>query len=620
MNKVRYIWITILFLPWIVGVSAQDVSFEAKAPASVRVGQQFQYTIEGNERGEVTPPDLENFEVVGGPFSSFSSSTQWVNGKMTTRNNVSFTYILRCNQPGTYVIPPATISVKRDSYETNPVEISVGDQGQTTSTASQSQTRTAAEGTDEPEAEKSDVPVFLRIIPSRKEVYVGEQLVSALKIYTKVNTRPAAGVKEIPYEGFYKHTLEGDENASRETIDGQRYLTQVLQRHVLIPQKSGKIVIEPFESEWMIQKRVQRKRPGSALDEFFDDPFFNDPFFDSYQNVPVTLNTKPVTIQVNPLPGNPPDGYTGAVGDFNMTATLSANKVDLNDALNLKITITGTGNLSLMGAPSVDLPPEHDVYETNRTSNIQTTGNRISGSVVFEYPIVARAAGKFRIAPVRFSWFDPASETYKTGSSDEFFFEVEKGDEAVGQGPVVVPGNRGERVENIGTDILDIARTPGKLTASSSSMLSSPWYWAAYGMMLLVFLAIVLLLKRHLQRRADSKLDKNRKANRIARKRLRNADRARKQQAPDRFFEETEKAIWGYLADKLGLDHALLSREYIDEILDSRQVEDSLRKELLETMNECEFSRYAPSTEKSNMNQTYERAVKLIRKLEHKLR
>ena len=619
MNKVRYIWITILFLPWIIGVSAQDISFEAKAPASVRVGQQFQYTIEGNERGEVSLPDLQDFEVVGGPFSSYSSSTQWVNGKMTTRNNVSFTYILRCNQSGTYVIPPATIRVKRDSYETNPVEISVGDQGQPASAESQSQTPTA-ERTDEPEAEKSDVPVFLRIIPSRREVYVGEQLVSALKIYTKVNTRPAAGIKEIPYEGFYKHTLEGDENATRETIDGQRYLTQVLQRHVLIPQKSGKIVIEPFESEWMIQKRVQRKRPGSALDEFFDDPFFNDPFFDSYQNVPVTLSTKPVTIQVNPLPGNPPDGYTGAVGDFNMTATLSANRVDLNDALNLKITITGTGNLSLLGAPPVDLPPEHDVYETNRTSNIQTSGNRISGSLVFEYPIVARAAGKFRIAPVRFSWFDPASETYKTISSDEFRFEVEKGDEAPGQGSVVVPGNRGERVENIGTDILDIARSHGKLTARSSSMLSSPWYWAAYAMMLVVFLAIVLLLKRHIQRRADSKLVKNRKANRMARKRLRNADRARKQQAPDRFFEETEKAIWGYLADKLGLDHALLSREYIDQILDSRQVEDSLRKELLETMNECEFSRYAPSTEKSNMDQTYERAVKLIRKLEHKLR
>ena len=619
MKKVLYIWIGILFLPWMAGVGAQDVTFEASAPSSVRVGQQFQYTIEGNERGEVTLPDLEDFEVLGGPFSSFSSSTQWVNGKMTTRNTVSFTYILRSNQPGNYVIPPATISVRRDTYETNPVEISVADQGQTASAAGQSPARTAESG-DQPEAEKSDIPVFLRIIPSRREVYVGEQLVSSLKIFTKVNTRPAAGIKEIPYEGFYKHTLEGDENATRETINGQRYITQVLQRHVLIPQKSGKIVIEPFESEWMIQKRVQRKRPESAFDEFFDDPFFNDPFFDSYQDVPVSLNTRPVSIQVKPLPENPPEGFTGAVGDFNMTATLSANQVDLNDALNLKITITGTGNLSLLGTPSVDLPPEHDVYETNRTADIQTTGNRISGTVVFEYPIVARAAGKFRIAPVQFSWFDPASETYKTVSSNEFLFEVEKGDEAPGQESVVVPGNRGERVENIGTDILDIARTPGKLTARSSSLLSSPWYWAAYGVMLVVFLTAVLLLKRYIQRRADSKLVKNRKANRMARKRLRNADHARKQQAPDRFFEETEKAIWGYLADKLGLDHALLSREYIDEILDSRQVEDSLRKELLETMNECEFSRYAPSTEKSNMDQTYERAVKLIRKLEHKLR
>ena len=201
-------------------------------------------------------------------------------------------------------------------------------------------------------------------------------------------------------------------------INGESYVTQVIQRHILIPQKSGKMVIEPFDSEWTIPQRVQRKRPGSVFDDFFDP--FNDPFFSSVQNVPVMLYTKPVTINVKPFPEGAPEGFTGGVGSLKMSASLSETTITENDALSLIIKISGTGNISLLGAPEVNFPPDHDVYEVSRSQKTNSSGNRLSGTVTFEYPMVARHAGSFRIPPVKFSWFDPISKTYKTTETEEF--------------------------------------------------------------------------------------------------------------------------------------------------------------------------------------------------------
>ncbi len=222
---------------------------------------------------------------------------------------------------------------------------------------------------------------------------------------------------------------------SKQDINGEQYVTQVIQRHILIPQKTGELVIEPYESEWMIPQRVQRQSSSNIFDSFFDDPFF-----DSYQDVPVKLATRPVTIRVKPLPAGAPAGFTGAVGDFSMRATLSENEIGVNEALSLKITIRGDGNLPLLGEPEVNLPLDHDLYDVNKSLNTSNSGNRITGSVTFEYPIVARHAGRFRIAPVNFSWFDPASKQYRSTSTDEFIFTVLKGENEDEAGNVYIPG------------------------------------------------------------------------------------------------------------------------------------------------------------------------------------
>ena len=416
MNFRAYI---LFFLALLTGlqISAQKVVFSAVAPATVQIGQQFQYTIEGNEKGNVVLSKVEGIEILGGPFSSFSSSTQWINGKLTAHTSNSYSYVLRANKAGVIIIPPAIIKLRKSEYKTNEVKIQVIGSSSSGQPASNNASTVSSQGTSQT---KSDA-VYLRVIPTKRDVYVGEQLVCELKVYTRVNTQPTGGLVDLPYEGFYKHVLEPDKTSQREMINGEQYITQVLQRHVLIPQKSGKMVIAPFESEWLIPQRTQRQNSGNSFDSFFNDPFFNN-----VQNVPVKILTKPVTINVKPFPEGAPEGFTGGVGSLKMSAKLSAESLQENESLSLIITVSGTGNISLLGAPKVDFPPDHDVYEPTRSEKISTSGKRITGTVSFEYPMVARHAGNFRISPINFSWFDPVKKKYNTIETDEFNFTVIK--------------------------------------------------------------------------------------------------------------------------------------------------------------------------------------------------
>jgi len=613
MGKKLLISLAALFIFGLL-LNAQDV-FTASAPAVVRVGEQFQYVIEGSERGVVRFPAMDNFDLLGGPYSSYSSHSQWINGKMTQKTLVSYTYILSAVREGTYNIPASTIKVGRKDYRTNVVELVVNAAGSGSTQGSGGRTNQGAseDGSDISAAE--DDAVFLRVTPSKKEVYVGEQFVSGLKVYTRVNTRPGSSASDLPYEGFYKKSLDPDASAQQEEINGQVYVTQVIQRHILIPQKTGDLKIAPYESDWMVQQRIQRQRSNNPIDNFFDDPIFN-----SYQDVPVTLATRPVTIHVKPLPSGAPVGFTGAVGEFLMTASLSSNEIGVNEALSLKITISGTGNLPLLGEPEVNLPPDHDLYDVTRSVQTNTMGNRISGSVTFEYPIVARHAGRFRIAPVQFAWFDPKAGSYKTALTDEFNFTVVKGENDDTSRGVYQPGVVHESVRDLGIDIRDISRDSPVFSSVNNSLFGSRVYRLIYPFVLILTLVLIVLISVLARRNADLTLVRNRKAGRSARARLKKADRFRKVDDPDRFYEEIGKAIWGYLSHKLNIETSGLSREVILGQLEKRKVPEEQQKELLRILEESEFSRFAPTSEKSDMNVLYSDAAQLIRNLENTLK
>jgi hypothetical protein len=603
--------IVLLLILAVYPTRGQDEGFTATAPAAVSVGEQFQYVIEGSKQGDVLLPELDGFQLLAGPFSSYSSHSQWINGKMTMETVVTYTHILRATRQGELTIPPATIRVSRKEYQTNPVLIRVAEGEVQPEPAVPDPTQ--QEQADPSAGDGTTEPVFLRIIPSKNNVYVGEQFVSGLKVFTRVNTRPASAAKDIPYEGFYKSSLDPDASAQRQDISGQQYVTQVIQRHILIPQKPGDIVIEPYESDWMVQQVVQRN--NSIFDSFFDDPFFS-----GVQEVPTTITTRPVTIHVKSLPGNAPRGFTGGVGNFSIQAEISAREIAVNEALTLKVTVTGTGNLPLLGDPEVNLPPDHDVYDVNRKLNTTVSGNVLRGSVTFEFPIVARHAGKYRIAPVFFSWFDPAAKKYMSASTSEFTFTVVKGDSEEGQGAVYIPGTIREGVRNIGTDIRDIVRTTPVMVPLNYTLFGAGWYKWLYFLALLLTLAVIVLIRTVSRRNADLRLIRNRQASRSARRRLKKADHFRRSGEEDRFYEEVGKAIWGYLADKLAIETSELSRDVILDELAGRSVGEGLCNEISRILDESEYSRFAPSSAKSDHQQLYRDAVQLIKNLENELK
>ena len=269
MMKVKLLASALIFFLFGTLLSGQDATFTASAPSSVKVGDQFQYVIEGSERGSITLPPLNYFDLLAGPFSSYSSHSQWVNGKIAKETVATYTYVFRAKKEGTLSIRPSTIKVGRKAYQTNEIKIVVSagpapdpNQGAGTSNGGNGNQPASPQTTQPADASGND-PVFLRVTPSKREVYVGEQFVSGLKVYTRVNTRPASSSKDIPYEGFFKKSLDPDATAQRQTIGGQQYVTQVIQRHILIPQKTGEVVIPAYESEWMLQQRVQRKSSNS---------------------------------------------------------------------------------------------------------------------------------------------------------------------------------------------------------------------------------------------------------------------------------------------------------------------------------------------------------------------
>ena len=337
--------------------------------------------------------------------------------------------------------------------------------------------------------------------------------------------------------------------------------------------------------------------------------------------MPVKLATLPVNIHVKPLPADAPVGFTGAVGDFTMKSELSASEIGVNEALSLKIIISGTGNIPLMGEPEVNLPPDHELYDVSRSLNTSTSGNRISGSISFEYPIIARHAGRFRIAPVQFAWFDPQTESYRTAVTDEFNFTVLKGEnDDTLDGGVYVPGVVHESVKDLGTDIRDISRTPPLFTPVASTLFGTSWYRWLYLITLLISIVLIVLIRVVARRNADLSLVQNRHAGKLARSRLKKAERFRKTDEADSVFEEIGKALWDYLSHKMNIETSGLTREVVLERMEKRNVPEELRNELIRILEDSEFSRFAPTSERSDMDRLYNDTVQLIRNLENSLK
>ncbi len=588
-------------------VQAEEVRFTASAPKVVSTGEQFRLTFTLNTKADqLLQPDLSVFNVLMGPSSSYSQSTSIVNGKMTRSVSYTYTYILQAKNPGKYIISSATAKVGKKSYKSQPIKIEVVNGGQKTSN------QAAASGSINSGANTgvvSNKDLFVRASVNKKEVYVGEHLTATIKIYSKVNLSGFEDVKFPSFDGFLKSDIETPplRSLDRENVNGQIYGTGVISRVVLFPQKSGTLVIDPVEIECLVQQRSSK-----TSNSFFDD------FFDSYKTVRKSIKSPALKIKVKPLPSGKPTDFSGAVGSFKLSASVDKVEVKANEAVTLKVRISGNGNLKLIAALKVNFPLDFESYDPKISSNLKTDLSGSSGTKTFEYLMIPRFKGDYRISPLAFNYFDPATGKYKTLYSKEFQINVLEGDDDGLNTVLTSPSKEG--IKFIGKDIRFIKTSPFKLVRKGETVWGSLWFIGLYIISLLIFIAVYIFRRKKLKEESNIELLKNKKANKFAKKRLKFASAQLKTKNAGAFYEAVLKALWGYLSDKLGIPLSGLSRDNAVEELKLKGIDEELVKEMIGLIDQCEFAQYAPSVSDGNMDDIYKQAVKMISKMENKVK
>ncbi|MEI8201681.1 MAG: BatD family protein [Bacteroidota bacterium] len=596
---------------------AQSPKLTASAPSAVANGQQFRVTYSFNQQGSnFKGPSFKDFNYLTGPNQSSSTSMQIMNGNVTQSVSYTYTYILQAAKEGTFEIPGASIEFNGTTYKSNGLSINVvkGNAPQTQQYSQQQPNNRQSQTTASDDVNSKDI--YIRAIPDKTNPYQGEQIIVTYKMYTSVGVAQY-GINKLPsFNGFWNVDLLKEAAAKakqyRETIDGKQYTVVEIRKIALFPQKSGNLTIDPLEVEAVVQVQSRRKSSG----DFFDD-FFNNSFFGSVQNVKKTLKSNMVSLSVKPLPANKPIDFNGFSGNLNFKATLDKTDIKANEALNLKLTVSGTGNLKLIDKLNIEFPPDFETYDPKLVDNISTTAAGVSGSRTFEYLVIPRKEGVFKLKPITFSYFNLASKSFITLSSPEYTIKVAKG--APGQGSATTLTTSKEDIKYIGSDIQFIKTNSFALKQDSSIFFGSTLYFILMFLPLLLFVAFVITYRNMLKQRRNVALMKNKKANKVARKRLVLAQRYLTENKRELFFEELSKAIWGYLSDKFTIPLSQLSMENVQEVLQQRNVNEQMIFQLIDLLNSCEYSRFAPDASSLSLEQPYNEALSLIRNLESQI-
>ena len=600
---------------------ADEVVFKAQAPGQVIVGRPFQLTYSVNQRSrDLRAPEFTDFDVLAGPYTSTSSSTSFVNGHRTSSFTQTYTYTLMAQKAGTFTIGPATVKVDGENVQSNGVRIQVLPEDeqpaqQSNSASGQTATRSNSGAVQQSEGRSNSASsenLFVRTIASKTRVHEQEALMITYKLYfANVDVAQLTNNTKLPeFTGFLKQELEqGEIQTQLEHYNGRNYQTAVLYRTILYPQHSGDIQIDPAKFEAVL--RVQTRQQVRSI---FDD------FFGSYTNVTKMLTAPGVTVHVSPLPSGKPAGFSGGVGKFSLTPSISQTELQTNEAVTIKLDITGAGNMKLLKTPAIDWPEGFEPYDPKVTNNFNTTTAGVSGTKSIEYLAIPRSAGEYTIPPVKFSYFDIEDKAYKTLSTPEYTIRVKRGANeptANGQEPIAVSYTQKEDIKQLGTDIRYINTKPlqqGKIVNRQSYNRQLIWLW--YVVPLLIAIILLIVLRKQIKEAADINRVRYKRANKVAQKRLKAAAAAMKANDKTKFYEEIERAAWTYLSDRLSIPTAELNKDNITSILRQKGVSDALISDVMNVLSTAEFARYAPSTDHA-MDELYTATTNLINNLEN---
>lgn len=596
----------ILFLLAVAACSyAGDTKFSASAPGQVVAGQQFRivYTLSNGDGKNLQTPDFPGMNLLYGPAKSQSSQFSIVNGKTTSTSEESYTYTLTASKEGTYTISPATITSDGRQYTSNSVTIKVLPPDKNAPAQQQGASGDEYRGGGQQQAGSgADAKTFARLVLSKTSVYEQEAILATIKIYTKAaNIRSLDNATFPSFEGFVVQDMPiQNPQIELEHFGGENYSVVIIKRALLYPQHPGKITIDPGKFDVAVQ--VVRPVRG----------FFG--MMQGYEDVNKKIQTQTVTVDVKALPAGKPASFANAVGNFTLSSVINTTSPKTNEALTLKLQISGKGNLKYIKDPVVEFPADFEVYDPKTDVDLKTTTSGVEGTRTIEYTAIPRSAGEFTIPPVQFSYFDINTRTYKTLTTQEYHLNVAKGKE--GEGTRVSNFTEKEALKMLNQDIRYIKGGDLDLQKSPEPFYGTLQYWLYYILPILAFAVYVIINRKQARENANIKLVKTRKANKVASKRLKAAGKYLKEHNRELFYSEVLRAVWGYLSDKLMLPVSELNRDNVAAELKKYGVDDDTVGRFIDILNVCEFAQYAPSQSDEAMDKLYADTVEAIGKME----
>lgn len=608
MRKIIFLLFTIL-AAWQVK-AADKVRFVAEAADVVVSGDQVRlvFTVNSQDIKDFRAPSIKGFDVLMGPSRSQQSSIQIINGKRTSNSSTAFTYILLAGSPGTYTIPAASVEVNGEKVFSNAISIKVLPQDQTSGNSgnngggSASSSRSQAAG-----SRISANDLFITATASKTTVHEQEAILLTYKVYTVVNLRQLYG-KMPDLKGFHTQEVElpQQKTFTLEHYKGRNYNTTVWSQYVLFPQQTGKLEIPSITFDGVVAQQTVS-----------DDPF--DAFFNGggYVEVKKKITTPKVVINVQPLPAKPA-GFSGAVGEFKLASSINATDVKTNDAVTIKLTLSGTGNMKLIGTPEVKFPQDFEIYDPKVTDDYKLTNSGLTGTKTFEYLAIPRHAGNFTMPAVEFTYFDLKSNSYKTLKTEAYNLKVAKGQGNADQ--VISDFTNKESVKMLGKDIRFIKLGDSSLRPKGDFFFGTVGYYLCYLIPLLLFVVFAVIYRQKALENANVAKVKTKKANKVATRRMKLAGKLLAENKKNEFYDEVLKALWGYISDKLSIPVSQLSKDNIEAELTNYGVQEALIAEFIGVLNECEYARYAPGNENEAMDKVYSASVEVISKMENSIK
>lgn len=583
-----------------VGMLAAQAQIVVNAPSHVATGENFRlaYTINTQDVSDFRAGNIpDELQVLAGPYTSRQSSYQMINGHTSSSSSITFTYTLYAAKDGTYVIPAAHARVNGKTVSSRAVKVTVS--GSSRGSASPKMHEDGGEPSMQAAGTRiSANDLFIKVTANKKRVHEQEPVLLTYKVYTLVDLTQLEG-KMPDLTGFHTQEIPLPQQKSFhvERVNGKAYRAVTWSQYVMYPQMTGKLQIPSITFKGIV---VQQNR---AVDPF--EAFFNGG--SGYVEVKRNIVAPGLTIQVDPLPKKPAD-FSGGVGRFNISAQINQTEIKAGTPVTLRVVIGGTGNLKLIKQPVVNFPKDFDKYDPKITDKTKLTASGLGGNMVYDFLVVPRNQGRYTIPPVTFTYYDVEANAYKTIRTQAFNLTVSKGDGK----------NASENFEATNdNDIHNIKKGPDTQYETADFFYGSVRYWVMLSLLLLIFLVLLYVFRQRAIDNANVVKMRGKKANSIARKRLKKASRLMFTDNSEAFYDEVLRALWGYVSYKLNMPAEQLSRENVSANLASQSVDEQTIGKFLAALDECEYERYAPGDPKGNKEKTFNYAMTAIMEIEN---